>query len=209
MEPVDPECLAIVQKLGEGFPPPERLTCDHSCARLYQAAARIGPEGLCVELGTWCGWTAAVMASAGPTVLCVDTFRASDAYVENDRQRMGFGTGRRGTLDRYAYHIGRLGLGRRIVAIQGLSDEIAAAMASDTADLIFVDADHDQAAVEKDLKAWARVLKPGGVLCGDNFGIDGVSGAVNLLIRETWNWPGVEAAGGGDGDQLWIVRKPL
>lgn len=45
-------------------------------------------------------------------------------------------------------------------------------------DIVYIDGDHRQAAVEADLAAWFPKVRPGGVLCGDDFDWPGVSQAV-------------------------------
>jgi SAM-dependent methyltransferase len=40
-------------------------------------------------------------------------------------------------------------------------------------DWVYIDADHTYSAVKADLEAFRRVVKPGGVICGDDYDDDG------------------------------------
>lgn len=206
---IPPDCLEAARVLAEQFHVNERLTCIRTAARLYEEARKIGPDGLCVEVGVWCGWTAAVMAAAGPTVLCVDTFRASDSWVDGDAHSLGVDRSgyKWGTLAHYARNICRRGLGHQIAAIQAMSLEAAGAMGVNQADLVFLDGNHNYLDVVGDIIGWQHVLPPGGVLCGDNWEAGNVSGAVERSVA-VLGWPDLWHANGDGGDQLWLVRKP-
>jgi len=69
-------------------------------------------------------------------------------------------------------------------------------------DLVFIDALHDRASVDADIKAWAPLVRPGGVLAGHDF---------------NHKWPGVERAVadnfnlmaiGLGPDSVWFWVKP-
>jgi predicted O-methyltransferase YrrM len=45
-------------------------------------------------------------------------------------------------------------------------------------DIIYIDGDHTYDAVCEDLKAWYSKVRPGGIICGDDFGWEGVRKAV-------------------------------
>lgn len=58
----------------------------------------------------------------------------------------------------------------RVKFVQGYSDACAEQFPDESVDLIFVDADHSQAGVQKDLAAWAPKIKRGGVIAGHDYG---------------------------------------
>jgi hypothetical protein len=53
-------------------------------------------------------------------------------------------------------------------------------IAPNSLDFAFIDADHSYEAVQSDIKAWCDKIKPGGWLCGHDYGkLDGVTLAVD------------------------------
>lgn len=46
-------------------------------------------------------------------------------------------------------------------------------------DLVFLDGDHSYRAVKADIAAWRGFVRPGGILCGHDYGAYGVAPAVN------------------------------
>jgi Methyltransferase domain len=58
------------------------------------------------------------------------------------------------------------------------------------ADVIYIDGSHDEEDVYNDLKEFWRVLRPGGVMCGDDFSIVwySVICAVNRFAKECALW---------------------
>lgn len=200
--PVSP-AAAILEALEALFPQERRLSGPETAAWLHARAREIGPGGLCVDVGAWCGWTACALALGGPIVLAVDTFRASDRWVREGGQLGRLGGKREGTLDCYAAQLAAAGLGGRIVAVQGRSLEAAQATAEESADLVFLDGDHSRAAVAADVVAWHAVLKPRGILCGHNWAIGEVQEAVGAVLTAL-RWPPAQA----EPDQLWWTRRP-
>jgi hypothetical protein len=202
IQPAQATALELLQAL---FPEERRLSGSETAAWLHARALEISDTGLCVDVGAWCGWTACAMAMAGPTVLAVDTFRASDRWVQEGGQLGRIGGKREGTLDCYAHQVARatIALGGRIVAVQGRSLEAAQAMAELSADLVFLDADHSRAAVAADVAAWHAIVKPRGILCGHNWGIGEVQEAVGAVLTAL-RWPMPELG----PDQLWWTRRP-
>jgi predicted O-methyltransferase YrrM len=58
----------------------------------------------------------------------------------------------------------------RVKFIHGYSDACAEQFPDESVDLIFIDADHSEAGVHKDLSAWAAKIKRGGVIAGHDYG---------------------------------------
>lgn len=97
---------------------------------------------------------------------------------------------------------------RRIVLRQ-TSLEAAQQVADATLDFVFLDGDHTSEAVRADLRAWWPKIRPGGILCGHDYGhprdrrgIWGVSRAVDQFAREH----GLEVVIGDA--TVWHVNKP-
>lgn len=57
----------------------------------------------------------------------------------------------------------------RVEFVQGYSDECAKRFDDESLDLIFIDADHSEGWVLRDLAAWVPKVKPGGVLAGHDY----------------------------------------
>ena len=184
----------------------EALTAFDATTWLYERASEIGFGGFIVEIGTWCGWTAAAMALGGPTVLCVDTFIMSGLHVRDQAgqlQTLSPGEPRPGTLDIFAKRVAGAGLGERVVAVQAKSLEAAVAMPHGVADLVFIDGDHELEAVRADVRAWAPVVKPGGLLCLDNWEL------VKEAVLPAWTEYCVGWSALTEGcHQIWWTRKP-
>ncbi len=69
----------------------------------------------------------------------------------------------------------------------GHSHEVAKDFPDGLLDLIFIDADHSEAAVRRDLAAWVPKVKPGGVIAGHDYGSHnhpGVEIAVSEFFRD-------------------------
>jgi hypothetical protein len=198
-----PPHAPTLEELQALFPEAHRLSGPETAAWLHDRAKEIGPEGFCVEVGAWCGWTACALALGGPAVLTVDTFRATDVWVRDQLARLGGKRKREGTLDCFAEQLAAAGIGGRIVAIQGRSLEAAQAMAEQSADLVFLDGDHSRAAVAADVTAWHAIVKPRGILCGHNWDIGEVQEAVGAVLTAL-RWPMPELG----PDQLWWTRRP-
>lgn len=49
-------------------------------------------------------------------------------------------------------------------------------------DLVFIDADHTTPAVESDIRRWLSKIRPGGLLCGDDYHWPSVSKAVHFVL---------------------------
>ena len=66
-------------------------------------------------------------------------------------------------------------------------------------DLVFIDAAHDYESVRKDIAAWRKCVRPGGILCGHDINWPGVGRAVGEAFPE---------AGRGGGYCWWTEIGP-
>jgi predicted O-methyltransferase YrrM len=60
-------------------------------------------------------------------------------------------------------------------------------VADQSLDMVFIDADHSEAAVREDIEGWLPKVKPGGIIAGHDYGqpdIPGVALAVDALLPE-------------------------
>jgi len=96
------------------------------------------------------------------------------------------------------------------------SAEAAKACPDGALDFVFIDADHTYEGARDDIAAWARTVRPGGMLCGHD--IDNPAGGVTLgnanwgvrkAVEEflaSGSWPGATLELGGEF--TWYVRRP-
>lgn len=68
----------------------------------------------------------------------------------------------------------------RVRFVQGWSDESARLFPDESFELVFIDADHSEEWVRRDVAAWLPKVKRGGVIAGHDYG--------------SRNWPGVKRA---------------
>lgn len=124
-----------------------------------------------VEVGCWQGRSTKVMAATTPgKVYAVDDFRgaggaAADGWFGPD----GFPLGINATPHDELEQRFRRNLADEIeagtVVVTGLPSPDAAPHVP-APDMVYIDGDHDTQPVREDLRAWLKVLQPGGLLCG-------------------------------------------
>ena len=113
---------------------------------------------LCIDLGTYRGRSAALMAHGALRIVTIDLFQAGyqrDPPIEADTEE--------GNAD---YEEVRHYFATRFPNVevrQGITWEEAEIFPHKCADLIFVDGSHDYDSLQKDYVAWCKVLKLGGV----------------------------------------------
>lgn len=84
----------------------------------------------------------------------------------------------RTVADKLNWYDGRANLLRRPSAVA------ASRMADESFDLVYLDGDHTYPGVTADLQAWYGKVRPGGVLCGDDFTWQSVREAVMRFMGE-------------------------
>lgn len=96
---------------------------------------------------------------------------------------------------------------RRVLRMHSVA--AAAHVRNQWLDFVFIDSDHRYVAVASDLDAWAPKVKPGGLLCGHDYGIEhlrptyGVTQAVDEFAAARRL-----AVDRGD-DSTWFIRLPM
>ena len=162
------------------------------------AGEAIHPFGRVVEVGSWQGRSAYVLASLcrdrGARLYCLDTFRGCPGrplsiYAEAERDP-DFIRHIRANLAEF---------GTTVEIVPGDSQVTFREIGS--CDLVFLDGDHDSPGFDADVaNAWSR-LRPGGILCGHNFGDAEYPDVQRVVTR--W-FPEVTTVG-----SVWSVRRPL
>ena len=150
-----------------------------------------------IEVGTWKGGSALTLANhlerlgLDTEILCVDTWLGALEMWFNldDQDRYGSLQLRNGYPSLYytfLSNVSRAGHQSRITPFPAPSMLAAqwCALTGVTADLIYVDGSHEEDDVYQDLVAWWDLLRPDGVLFGDDWSWDGVRLAVTRFAKE-------------------------
>lgn len=143
-----------------------------------------------IEVGSWLGASAVHMLSLAPKahMWCIDTWLGALEFLEMEgperdlRPVLGYPT----VYYQFLANIRLRGVENRITVIPNTS-QIAAKYLNNkkiTADLIYVDGSHDFQDVLDDVETYMKLLKPGGVLFGDDYGQwESVRNAVHTYNR--------------------------
>ncbi len=149
-----------------------------------------------VEVGSWTGGSALVLAEAAPEakVYCVD------CWAEGQGAPPVGGMADYSPLEAFQAFCHNMGdlLLERVFPLRGLSS-VWAPVFPLWADLIFLDGDHSYKEVRRDIELWYPKVRPGGILCGHDYErqFPGLKQAVNELV------PQVQCR----GISIWWVRK--
>lgn len=132
-----------------------------------------------IEVGSWLGTSTRHMAACIPEdgiVYAVDHWKGS---VENQPGQWASlpGVEMEKLYDYFLSNAVQSGLAHKIVPVRMESLQAAAAL-NIRADLVYIDAAHDEESVYNDLIAWCPHVKPNGIFCGDDWTSSGVRKAV-------------------------------
>lgn len=156
---------------------PEGWGSSHPYFRKY--IEEIRPRFI-VEVGTWLGGSAIHMGhllrAAGLTescILCIDTWLGSSEHFLQDQERrqLKITNGRATLYDDFLRNVVDHGL-QDIIVPFSITSIAAAEVLRDRGlkpDLIYLDGDHTTRGVRADLELYWEILRPGGVLLGDDF----------------------------------------
>lgn len=134
--------------------------------------SHLGNIDTAIEIGTWRGDFANLMCSKlQPTKFyAVDPFALYEGYTDKpDVNEFGNQT----NLDRLAEQVNKrvanmLPDGRSQL-LREMSCNAVKQFADNSVDVVYVDADHKYEPVLADIRAWYAKVKPGGILCGDDY----------------------------------------
>lgn len=155
---------------------------------LMRQVRALPDRALVVELGVWQGRSVLAMAEA-----CRGTSKrvfAIDPWVDYDEgggavsgylARYGV-TSFEEVYEAFVAHCRRLALEPWIVTVRAPSVETARAWRHGPVSLVFVDASHHYDAVRADLEAWVPLVRPDGIVCGDDWEWDSVRRAVEDFV---------------------------
>jgi len=194
---------------------PEDLQGWHSKSPLFEELIHEVRPALIVEVGTWKGGSAVHMAECCrklglPTViLCVDTWLGAVEFWMNreDTSRyvaLGMKHGYPTVYYQFLANCRYRSHDERIVPFPQSSTNAARWLLFEgfSADLIYVDASHVREDVAADILAYWKILRPGGIMFGDDHAMPDVAEAVSDFARNQGLTPSV-------AHEQWILRKPL
>jgi predicted O-methyltransferase YrrM len=142
--------------------------------RLFAAASGVAPDGRVVEIGSFRGRSAIVLAGAGVSVVCIDPHAGSDRgprEIAADADR--------GTADLRAFreNLERAGVTDRVRHVRAFS-HLALADVPGPIDVLFVDGAHRFGPARADLASWGDHVRDGG----------------RMLVHDAWSSVGVTLA---------------
>ncbi len=131
--------------IASGFINPDVLTSMSPAEgeALYELAA----DKVCLEMGSWMGYSAICMAQTAKRVHCVDHFLGD--------MQAGFGT----TLTQFFANLQRFGLFHKIVTHVGAFDDVLPALRGGYFGFVFCDGLHTREATEFQLEHARRVVE--------------------------------------------------
>lgn len=181
--------LPEVRRLVEGV---EGWLSNDQVGALYSAAHDVDPKGTIVEIGSFRGRSAIVLAAAsGPDVEVV----AIDPHAGNDRgpqEIAGFEDEAADDNAVFEANLTAAGVGCRVRHVRKFSDDALGDVDGDI-DLLFIDGAHRFAPARADIATWGRRVRPGGSMyIHDTFSSVGVTLAVlrTLTFDRRWHYLG-------------------
>jgi predicted O-methyltransferase YrrM len=142
--------------------------------RLFAAAAAVAPGGRVVEIGSFRGRSAIVLASAGADVVCVDPHAGSDRGPREIAADAGRGDA---DLEAFRANLARAGVAARVRHVRAFSDA-ALGEVPGPVDVLFVDGAHRIVPARADIRRWGDRVRPGG----------------RMLVHDAWSSIGVTLA---------------
>ena len=137
---------------------------------LYEAAAEMSPQGLCVEIGSYCGKSTIILGVAcqkvGGVLLAIDHHRGSEEnqpgeeYFDPD---LGDGEGGMSTLSQFRNNIRRAGLEDTVIPALSPSQMVSRLPMAAPA-FVFIDGGHSMPAALSDYRNWGTRVMRGGLL---------------------------------------------
>ena len=164
-----------------------------------EEVAKADDDAIFVEVGAWKGKSTAFMAveiiNSGKDIefYTVDTFKGSDEKAHHADPAI-----QQGTLEK-DFRANIRDVQKYVNVHVGDSSSFAATFKNNSIDFIFLDGDHTEEGVAKDLEAWWPKLKPGSRMGGDDIRWASVRRAVEKFFART---PHITA----NGKHWWMVK---
>lgn len=154
--------------------------------QLHDHARAVRPGGSIVEIGSFMGLSAIVLAiglvdsgNFTARIHCVDTWAGSPEHGHLEIVRRGR------LYDLFLANVEDAGIAALVHPIRLPSVEAARRFAPASVDLLFVDGDHSEEAASADLRAWWPTIRPGGTVLGHDCAPGGgVERALRRFVAE-------------------------
>ncbi|MCR0984340.1 class I SAM-dependent methyltransferase [Roseomonas populi] len=180
---------------------------------LVRAVEEVRPE-LALDVGVWKGQSAVSIAEAmrrvrpDSALLAIDTFLGSPEHWNRERadrimDSLGLVHGWPGLYWQFLSNMVHSGHADRVVPLPQTSENAAVILRrlGLRPDLVHIDAAHEYEPVRRDIEAYWALLRPGGVLIGDDYAWPGVKRAADEFAAAQRLPLEVQ-------DPKWIIRKP-
>jgi hypothetical protein len=161
-----------------------------------------------VNIGVWKGKSVGALAETGAgLVYAVDHFHGSVDEVDTTHKQAADDP-LSVYLEFHAY-MNQLGLWHKIIPLSCDSADASVYFKDGMVDLIFIDGDHRAHAVFGDISHWWPKLKPGGVMCGDDYTWPSVALAVRdwLIVLKDVDHQILRVEKRHE-DKFWLLRRP-
>jgi MMP 1-O-methyltransferase len=161
---IDP-AVKRVADAAKGFLPPDEAEA------LWDAAWAMAPNGVILEVGTYCGksatWLGAAAAARGGHVVTVDHHRGSEenqaGWEHHDETLVDPVIGLMDTLPFFRGTMQAAGLEDAVIAVVGQSTTVASIWNTPLA-MLFIDGGHSEEHAQNDYSMWSDFVVPQGVL---------------------------------------------
>ncbi len=142
---------------------------------VYKMAVKSATENsVFVEIGTWRGKSTSCMGqlikSSGKNIkfYAIDTFDGSDEDLHQEWIQY-FKDTNTSLFDEYENNLKLCGVYDVVHTIKSTSIEASSMFDDESIDFIFIDGAHDYKSVLDDISSWYPKIKPGGLICGDDY----------------------------------------
>lgn len=162
-----------------------------NCPTFDQVITGYRPK-LIIEVGTWKGGSAIHMANVCRNlynnedfeIVCVDTFLGSVEHWNKVSFNMTFDNGRPDVYKTFISNVIQTNNTKVITPfpVDSHNGQQVLDYYGVQADMIYIDAGHDFDAVVKDIEGYKKLLRPGGILLGDDIQLESVVDACNQTI---------------------------
>lgn len=165
--------------------PIEGWLTEGQARRLYLAALTVPKGGQVVEIGSFRGRSASVLATAAERVVCIDPHLGSDRGPQEYAPNPELGNS---DYDTFHANLARAGVAGRVEHVRALSAE-ALDQVVGAANVLFVDGAHRYAPALDDITRWGAKVPPGGrMLVHDSFSSVGVTLALLRAVTFSGHW---------------------
>jgi hypothetical protein len=160
--------------------------------RLWDRASELGAGDQIVEIGSFHGRSAIILATAAPDGVAITTI---DPHAGNDRGPQEIeGYVDEAELDHQQFlaNLGAAGVRHRITHLREFSDRAHGGVDGELA-LLYIDGAHRFTPARADLVSWGDRVRPGGtMLVHDSFSSVGVTLALltTTMVSGRWSWRG-------------------